>query len=673
MPKGNRLGLEKSPYLLQHKDNPVNWYAWGPEAFQAARNEDKPIFLSIGYSTCHWCHVMEHDSFEREEVASLLNQHFISIKVDREERPDVDQVYMDAVVSLTGRGGWPMTVFLTPDLKPFFGGTFFWKEQFIQLLQRIQTGWQENRQQIVEAGNELVAHVRQKDESGHSNLPDEVVFKKAFQQFEMSFDPYHGGFGSAPKFPRSVDLGLLLRMYRRTGHQQLKTMVEKTLDAMAQGGIYDHLGGGFHRYSTDQKWLVPHFEKMLYDNALLAWAYLEAYQVAQKEMYAEVARETLDYVLRDMQHPEGGFYSAEDADSEGEEGVFYVWREGELRELLTGEEFALIQKNLNITAKGNFENGTNILHWNPKQKWSVRSTESFKALRQKLFQLREQRVHPHKDDKILTDWNGLMIGALAKGAQVLGDERYRLAAQRAALFIKQHLVVGDQLKRRYRAGEARFSGTLSDYSYLIFGLLALYQTDFNPEWVQWAQGLQNTQDALFWDQEQGGYFFAAQGVDDLFVRQKEVNDGAIPSAIAVAVGNLHKLSALTLQSEYSLRAEQTLKFISPYMEHYPIGYAMSLIALDEYLDRSLEVAVIGGSDFAHHELRQHLYQQFLPHVTFAIRDGASTNYDIALLRGKLPLENKTTVYICEQYLCERPTTDMEDVKKRLAFIKKYSL
>jgi len=617
--KYNRLGKEKSPYLLQHKDNPVNWFAWGDEAFQAAKKGNKIIFLSIGYSTCYWCHMMEKDSFELQEVADVLNKDFISIKVDREEHPDVDQIYMDAVVAMTGQGGWPMSVFLTPDLKPFYGGTFFWRAQFLQLLSNTQSVWQKEPEKILESANKITEQLQSPPSSvlphkggGDSLSPlwervgerGNELLQKAFKQFQQSFDHAYGGFGGAPKFPPSKALSLLLRINRRTGNEEALNMVTKTLDAMAQGGIYDHIGGGFHRYSTDERWEVPHFEKMLYDNALLVWTYLEAYQVTKKELYKNVAEETLDYVLREMTHPEGGFYSAQDAGEVDKEGEYYA---------LSAEE-------------------------------------------------RHQATPPHKDDKVLTSWNGLMIAAFAKGYQVLGNESYLKAAQKSAAFIKQNLFKDGKLLRRYREGDSKFLGTLDDYAFLIYGLLTLYESDFDGKWIEWAKTLQQTQDKHFWDSEkEGGYFSGDPNDKTLFIHKKEFHDGAIPSGNAISALNLLKLYALTFEEEYRKKMETLLATMAGEANRYPSGFAQGLIAIDYYLDSSKEIVIAGPlQDKAAKEIVDFAYKQFLPNKVVTI--------------GNKPLiDDKTTVYVCENNVCKKPTTDLEEAKKLIQDFKKYDL
>lgn len=577
----NRLVNEKSPYLLQHQNNPVDWFSWGEEAFEKARRENKPIFLSVGYSTCHWCHVMEHDSFEIQEVADVLNKFFISIKVDREERPDVDALYMEAVQSMTGRGGWPMSVFLTKELKPFFGGTFFWKDQFIALLNQIHQVWSQDPLKLHGAAEELTQYLSAKIVKAASVLSPQVM-ESAFEMYQQSFDKYFGGFGAAPKFPRSTDLSFLLRYYHRTQKPEALQMATVTLDKMARGGMYDHLAGGFHRYSTDARWLVPHFEKMLYDNALLAWTYCEAYQVTKKEMYASVAREICDYVLSDMTSPLGGFYSAEDADSEGVEGKYYVWTLAELDSLLTKEEFEKISSVYGISDAGNFHEGglgLNILNLQNDYDWSVKNDPLIKSAHEKLLAVRKKRIPPLKDDKVLTAWNGLMIFAMAKAYQVLGDKRYLESAQKAASFIKKYLYQNQTLLRRYREGEARFAGVLEDYAYLIQGVLELYQSDSDSAWHEWAIALQQKQEELFADPA-GGYFTTSLAAHDIIVRKKDAYDGATPSGNSIAALNLLKFYSLSGEKNYFDNYEKLESFISADVNRYPPGHSQFLIAND---------------------------------------------------------------------------------------------
>ncbi len=667
----NRLRFEKSPYLLQHQDNPVHWQAWGEEAFKAAREQNKPIFLSIGYSTCHWCHVMEHESFEKQEVAEVLNQNFISIKLDREERPDIDEIYMAAVQGMRQRGGWPLSMFLTPDLKPFYGGTYFPKEHFIALLNQLSKLWRESPEKIRDSGESVVEYL--KEQKGAQLEPvglDEAVFSAFFRNSLVNFDRSWGGFGAAPKFPHAMQLSLLLRIHRRSGDPEALRMVEFTLDKMARGGIYDHLGYGFARYSTDERWLVPHFEKMLYDNALLIVSYLEAYRTDKKTMFRQVARECLDYVLRMMTHPEGGFYSAEDADSEGEEGKFYVWPFEELREDLSQEEFDLVSKVYQVSPQGNFE-GTNILWLSPEYGWEAKDLPLLKSARDKLFRLREARVHPHKDDKILTSWNGLMIRAMAMGYQVLGEEKYLQAANRAADFIKGKLYANGQLLARYRDGEGRFPGRLEDYAYLIQALLDLYQCDFNPKTLQWAMELQKLQDEKFLDARTGAYFFTDGSDPSLLVRSQEGMDGALPNANAVSALNLLRLGDLTFEPECRGRAEKIFAAFSRLLAEYPQAFAQMLIAYDYATDVSKELAILEAQDQKAADFLQGFWKEFIPNAVVAKgKDGASFP---KLLEGRTAMEKKTTFYICQERTCERPIQNELEALKRIGEIKKYSL
>lgn len=664
----NRLAHEKSPYLLQHKDNPVDWYPWGDEAFETSRRENRPIFLSIGYSTCHWCHVMEKDSFETKEVADVLNRYFVSIKVDREERPDVDQIYMDAVVGMLGHGGWPLSVFLTPDLKPFYGGTFYWKTQFLQLLQALHEVWKGDEPRIRASAESMLAHFQQKLTSKNGNIPNEKIFAHLLKQYEQSFDANHGGFGRAPKFPQSMALSLLLRIDRSPGKGEAPLqMVETTLKKMAYGGMYDHLGGGFHRYSTDDQWLVPHFEKMLYDNALLVVSYLEAYQLTKNEMYASVARETLDYILRDMTSSQGGFFSAEDADSEGEEGKFYVWTKQELKNILSPEEFRLVEKVYEITEQGNFEHHTNILSMSKDVNWSIKQDPFLQSAHQKLFAVRKKRIHPSKDDKILTSWNGLMISAMAKGYQVLEDERYLKAAQQAALFLRNTLYVGasgarpgdcqSPLRRRYRDGEAKFSATLEDYAYLISGLIDLYESDFNAQWIEWALLLQKEAEA-FWDEEEKVFFSADPRATDLIVRKKDLHDGAMPSANSISILNLQRLYALTFKENYREKAEQMLQALGEVMIRHLRGFESAFIALDFFLARPKAIAIVGEKESSStKDFLRYLRTHFLPNKVVALGEG------VELTKARPMLDGKTAFYICEGNVCKKPTTDLEEARK----------
>ncbi|HXE42005.1 MAG TPA: thioredoxin domain-containing protein [Candidatus Baltobacteraceae bacterium] len=582
----NRLAREKSPYLLQHAHNPVDWFAWGEEAFEKARKENKPIFLSIGYSTCHWCHVMERESFEDERIGKYLNEHFVSIKVDREERPDVDKIYMTFVQSTTGSGGWPMSVFLTPDLKPFFGGTYFppdaryGRPSFLQLLQHISQLWQERQKDILVSAGDIHARL----ESAMATAAEEKsslnadVLKNATDFFKKIFDPQHGGFGNAPKFPQPSMPSLLLRCAKRFSDEEAKQMVLKTCAAMAAGGIHDQLGGGFSRYSVDAEWLVPHFEKMLYDNAQLAQLYLDAFLISGEKRHAEVVRDILDYVLRDMTHPDGGFYSAEDADSEGHEGKFYCWTKDELSKLLTVDEFNVAANYFGITAEGNFVDhshpqplhGQNVLSIaNP----NVPATDLplLESAKTKMLTVRAKRIRPHLDDKILVSWNGLMLGAFARAGIVLGEEKYLRAAKRNSQFIHEKLWDGKSksLFHRWRDGERDNVQLLEGYAFYLSGVIDLYEAMLEPTHLGFAIELAEAMLAKFYDVENGGFWQSAADSKDLILRVKDDYDGAEPSGNSIATLSLLKLGAITGRKNFTDAAEKTLQLFAHRLEHFP--------------------------------------------------------------------------------------------------------
>ncbi|RMG44914.1 MAG: thioredoxin domain-containing protein [Acidobacteria bacterium] len=652
----NHLASEKSPYLLQHKDNPVWWWAWGDEPFEVARRRGVPVFVSIGYSTCHWCHVMERDSFEDEEVARYLNEHFVSIKVDREERPDIDAIYMDAVQAMSGHGGWPMTVFLTPDRQPFFGGTFFPRDRFLHLLERITDLWTNQREQVLEQGRILAAALARHAAAERAGELDEGLLLRFLDSWRSSFDPVYGGRRGRPKFPQAGDLRLLLRIHRRSGDETALKIVTKTLDAMARGGICDQLGGGFHRYSTDERWIVPHFEKMLYDQAALSRLYVEAFQVTGDPEFAAVAREIADYVLRDMTHPDGGFYSAEDADSEGEEGKFYVWTLEELQRLLSEDELDAVRSAYGVTSHGNFERGTNILVLQPGHHRTARPPE-LESARRKLLAARARRVRPQRDDKILTDWNGLMIGALAEVGRVLGEPRYVEEARRAALFVLARLRTQDgRLLHRWRDGEAAVRGFLEDYAYMIDALIELYESDFDGRWLDEALRLQDLQDRLFFDSERGDYF-ATDGSDPtVLVRRVEAFDNVRPAGRSVAAMNLLRLSELLLREELARRAAQVFASTPKTIRRVPVAFADLLAALDHAYDRSKEVAIVGSpADTRTQGFLEALHAAYLPNVTVAA--GPPDTKGIPLLAGKEMIGGEPTAYVCEQGVCKLPTTD----------------
>jgi uncharacterized protein YyaL (SSP411 family) len=682
----NRLRDEKSPYLLQHADNPVNWYPWGDDAFQKAKTEDSPIFLSIGYATCHWCHVMAHESFEDDEVASLLNKDFIAIKVDREERPDVDKIYMFVCQSLTGHGGWPLSIFMTPEGKPFFAGTYFPKSGrlgmpgFVDVLKQIAAMWQEDRGSILKSSEAITAAIQPRSDSDSSvDAVSKETLKRGFTQLAGVFDPAWGGFGAAPKFPTPHHLTFLLRWGRRSADSEGLEMVEKTLSAMRMGGIFDQIGFGFHRYSVDQKWLVPHFEKMLYDQALLAMAYTEAHQATGNLAFARVAGEIFSYVLRDMTSPYGGFYSAEDADSEGKEGLFYVWTPQEVKKHLGEHLGDLFCRFYDITEAGNFEEGRSIPHMPVSlQAFAAREAVDMARLdrlltdaRERLFGVREKRIHPLKDDKILTSWNGLMIAALAKAYQVLGDPAYGEAARSATEFILQNLKAADGgLLRRYRQGDVAYPGYLDDYAFLVWGLIELYEATFYVSYLEEALALNERMIDIFWDQQGGGLYFTGKGNEPLITRSKEIYDGALPSGNSVAALNFLRLARLTGNVELEKRSEQLAGAFAAAVVDQPIAYTQLLVALDFMIGPSQEIVVAGdpGLDTTRAMLGA-IQRRFLPNKVLLLRpQGAEGERLTALspfVEGMASTDHQPTVYICEQYACRAPIKDMGQLESAL--------
>ncbi len=689
--KPNHLINEKSPYLLQHAYNPVDWYPWGEEAFDKALAENKMIFLSIGYSTCHWCHVMEHESFEDSTVAAEMNKTFVSIKVDREERPDIDNIYMTVCQMLTGSGGWPLTVVMTPNKKPFFAGTYFPKETrfghigLLELTKKLSESWKNESNKIEVSAKKITEAVKNiTTQSGTSEISKEAL-EKAFSQFSKRFDNDFGGFGSSPKFPSPHNLTFLLRYWKETGNKEALNMVEKTLTEMRKGGIFDHIGFGFHRYSTDKKWLLPHFEKMLYDQALLTNAYIETYQATQKEEYALVAKEIIEYVLRDMTSPEGGFYSAEDADSDGEEGKFYVWSVDEIRSILDKKDAQLFITTYNLTENGNFTDeaseantGTNIphlAHTISEVSKRIRLDKSelevrLENIRRQLFTVREERIHPYKDDKILTDWNGLMIASLAKVARVLGNEEIKNAAMKAMNFILTKMKKPDgRLLHRSRDGEVAIQANVDDYAFVIWGLLELYETTFDINYLQQAIELQKTQNKYFWDNRNGGYYFTASDAEELLTRSKEVYDGAIPSGNSVSFNNLLKLGKLTAYSKYEKLASQLSKAFSVGINNSPSGATMMLQGLGFALGKSSEVIIVGDENSKETKrLLSKLNQEFIPNkvVLFKSRDNKELLKKIAPFTDDYDLEDEgIMVYVCKNFNCNMPTNDIKTLLKML--------
>jgi len=682
--RANRLAGETSPYLLQHSGNPVDWYPWGEEALAKARREDKPILLSIGYAACHWCHVMERESFENEEIARLMNELFVPIKVDREERPDLDEIYMAAVQIMTGSGGWPLTLFLTPDLKPFFGGTYFPPEDrwgrvgFATVLGEVSRIYREERGNIVRSAEGLTEHLKTLAKVPPStNLLTADLLREAVGEWQARFDSREGGFTPAPKFPPATTLSLLLRFYHQHRDDEALQMAELTLQRMAAGGMYDQLGGGFHRYSTDAHWLVPHFEKMLYDNALLARAYLEAFQVTGKEDYARVASQTLDYVLREMQDPEGGYYSSQDADSEGVEGKFFVWSENEVRQIL-GPEAELFCRFYDVTREGNWE-GANVLH-RPHTRAEFASAlrlapeeveRRLAAARSLLFAAREKRVKPGLDDKVLTSWNGLMIIAMARAYRVLGEERYLTSARRAARFILERMVAGGRLLATYRAGQAKLLGYLDDHAFLMGGLIEMFESDFDLSWLDAAMRLAGQLERLFWDEEGSAFYFTGADHEQLLYRSKPGYDGAMPSGNSVAAFYLLRLAAYTGVAAYEARARDILHTFHAQMRRAPTGFPQMLSAADYYLARKREVAVVGAerSPATRDGLRR-LWRLFTPNEVLALLDPdwphrREVEEKVPLLEGKTALDGATTFYLCENYACQTPTRELDKVEQAL--------
>ncbi len=682
----NHLAKEKSPYLLQHVHNPVDWYPWGDEAFAKAKSEDKPIFLSIGYSTCHWCHVMERESFEDQEVADFLNKYFVSVKVDREERPDVDHIYMSVCQSLTGQGGWPLTIIMTPDKKPFFAGTYFPKHSMygrpglMDVLGSVQERWKTNRSELIGYGDKIADVLQRHSNKVSQGELSKDILELGFTQLKESFEPKYGGFSSAPKFPTPHNMLFLMRYWRRTGNQEALAMVEKTLTAMRQGGIYDHLGFGFARYSTDSKWLVPHFEKMLYDNALLCCTYLEAYQCTGNVDFARVAEEILDYVVRDMtDNAEGGFYSAEDADSEGVEGKFYVFTRKEVLSVLDDKSGPIFADFYNITSDGNFEHGTSILNCIGRDSSEYAAQVGMNAAeleqmleesRRKLFKLREKRIRPHKDDKILTAWNALMVVAFAQAARVLKRAGYAAIAERALDFIYTEMVREDgRLLARYREGEAAHLAYLDDYAFLLWALLEVYQTTFVPEYLRQAKEVASDMKTLFWDEEHGGFFFYGADGERLIARTKELYDGALPSGNSVAALGLLKLASITGDKDIADTAEKLLKSFAGEAEKYPRAYTYFLMALEYYWADHRQIVVAGSPDSEETwAMLSAVGSQFLPDTVAMFNDPGQREIIAEILpniSGQEPINGAATAYICENFACQPPITDRNQLMEKL--------
>ncbi len=682
----NRLVLEPSPYLQQHAHNPVDWYPWGDEAFDRARAEGKPVLLSVGYSTCHWCHVMEEESFEDPEIAEYLNRYYVAVKVDRERRPDVDGVYMEAVQLMSGRGGWPMTVWLTPDRQPFYGGTYFpardgergQRVGFLTLLQRLRAAYDERPGEVAAAAADLTQQIRASMAAPPgAGVPDRAALDRAVAALRAQYDPANGGFGGAPKFPRPVQLELLLRYGRRTGDAGARRMVERTLEAMAAGGIHDHIGGGFHRYATDTGWLVPHFEKMLYDNALLAVVYLEAFQVTGRPEFAAVTRDILTYVGREMTAPTGAFYSASDADSGGEEGAFFVWTPAEMQAALSPDQWRLAQAYYAVGAAGNFA-GKSVLH-TPRPFDAVAREHGLEpaaaraqlaAARAALFAARQRRVPPHTDRKIVPAWNGLMISAYARSSQVFGEPTDAQAAARAADDVLERMTVGGRLRRSALDGQVSGDAYLDDYAFFIGGLLDLYEATFDPRWLRAAIGLEQVVDAHFRDPAQGGYFLTADDAEVLLAREKPDYDGAEPSGTSGMLIDLLRLAELTGDDRYRARAEAALRAAAPALAPDPIAMPRLLSGVDFWLDRPKEIVIVtphGAAQAAPFLAR--MRSMFLPNRVVAVvseGDKQALAALVPLVADKVARSGQPTAYVCEQRVCGLPTSDPEVFAQQLA-------
>ena len=678
----NRLIDESSPYLLQHAHNPVDWYPWGPEALERAKAEDKPILLSVGYSACHWCHVMERESFEDAEIAALMNESFVCIKVDREERPDVDSIYMSAVQAMTGSGGWPMTVFLTPEGKPFYGGTYFPPEDrggmpsFPRVLQAMASTYTQNRHEVVRATEGLLGQMRQMAAGGHGVDPlTPDVMTQAYSGLSGQFDDKYGGMGMQPKFPQPMTYEFLLRYHARTGDPRALEMVELTLDRMAMGGIYDQIGGGFHRYSTDMYWLVPHFEKMLYDNALLVRLYLHAYQVTGSDLYRRAVEETLDYVLREMADQSGGFYSAQDADSEGVEGKFFVWRPEEIKEVLGESDGELVSKYYGVTKQGNFEGHTILSVENRPAQFAREAgldadpfETRMRGLGDKLLAARDRRIRPERDDKVLTAWNGLMLAAFAEAGAVLDRRDYVAVAERNAGFVLERLRKEGRLLRTYKDGRSKLNGYLEDYAFLVSGLLLLHEATLEARWLREAIDLGNAMVELFWDEPSGSFFDTGADHEELVVRPRSVPDGAVPSGGSAAVDALLRLAVVTGDHELERRAVTALRSSRELMARFPTSAGQWLCALDFYLSTVKEIVIIGGQGEADTGgLLREVFRGYLPNRVLVGGEGdEGPLVSMPLLEGRSKVNGRATAFVCQNYVCDLPVNEPEALGMQLA-------
>ena len=679
----NRLAKESSPYLLQHQYNPVDWYPWGQEAFDKAAELDRPIFLSIGYSTCHWCHVMEHESFEDEQVAELLNENFISIKVDREEMPEVDHVYMSVCQAMTGRGGWPLTIIMTPKKEPFFAGTYFPKSGrlgrpgMMELLPSIADAWKNRHDELVKSANKIHEFLISSNTKKLGDALNESILQDTYSQFVNQFDKDHGGFGTRPKFPSPHNLIFLLRFHHMTGDKTSLMMVEKTLQEMRMGGIFDHVGFGFHRYSTDAEWLVPHFEKMLYDQAMLAMAYTEAFQLTGNKVYKKTAEEIFTYVQRDMTHSLGGFYSAEDADSEGEEGLFYLWKIEELNSILEGEDARYVQHVFNLQPDGNYKDeatgqftGRNIFYLN-KSTSELADKKKMSVIREKLFHAREKRIHPIKDDKILTDWNGLMIAAFAKAGVAFDSQELIEAAEKSAQFIFENLTdEKGRMKKRFRIGVSGLDAHLDDYAFFVWGLLELYEATFNIQYLQKAIQLSEIMVAEFWNESSGGFYLGSDKTEALIVRSITGYDGAIPSGNSIAAMNLLKLTRITGDVKWAEMADKTFNVFSNEIERAPTGFTSMVTAFLFESDHPKEIVIVGsGKDPETWAALDRIKSTYNPNKVLLFKNIDDTERELSPLAKwtatQQTIDNKTTFYVCQDFACKIPTTD---IKQAIEFI-----
>ena len=672
----NRLAKESSPYLLQHKNNPVDWYPWGREAFDKAKELDRPIFLSIGYSTCHWCHVMEHESFEDEQVAQLLNKNYISIKVDREELPEIDHVYMSVCQAMTGKGGWPLTIIMTPSKEPFFAGTYFSKTGrfgrpgMLELLPSISDAWKNKREDLLISAKKVNSFLMESNKKEIGEDLDQSVLENAYAQFVSKYDKINGGFSTQPKFPSAHNLIYLLRYHYMNGDTTSLMMVENTLQKMRLGGIFDQIGYGFHRYSTDKEWLVPHFEKMLYDQAMLTMAYTEAYQITQNQLYQNISEEILTYVDRDMTDKRGGFYSAEDADSEGEEGLFYLWTLQELQKITSKDDFSFLTDLYSLDSSGNFKDeatrqftGKNIFHLknliNDKSK-----SKQIKEINNNLFNIRKKRIHPLKDNKILTDWNGLMIVAYAKAGIAFNNKSFINTAEKSTQFILNNLTDNNgRLIKRYRNGVSGLDAHLDDYAFMIWGLLELYEATFKPSYLSEAISLNRIMVDEFWSDE-GGFYLGSDKSEQLIVRSLTGYDGAIPSGNAIAAYNLLKLTRLTGEEKWAEMAQKLFKVFSNDIKNTPIGYTSTLSAFMFELSKPKEIIVVGsGSNLETQAALTLLRSKYIPNKVMLFKDTDDKIQSLTPLAkwtsNHQMINNKTTYYICEDFSCKLPTNDIE--------------